>query len=98
MFLFEGLAEVSDGAGVLTLLLTIMAAALHHADNSPGVRCEMRTGEHIPKYRQINPKRAQNNLNALRYLVSVSVFVYYLTFMFSSHQTHTNSWLFVLFS
>lgn len=33
------LAEVSDGARVLTPLLTIMAATLHQIDNSPGIRC-----------------------------------------------------------
>lgn len=48
------LAAVSDGAGVLTTLLTIMAATLHQTDNPRGIRCLARTGEQTPKYHQIH--------------------------------------------
>lgn len=43
------LAEVTNGAGVMTTLLTIMAATLHQTDNSLGIRCSARTGEHTTR-------------------------------------------------
>lgn len=46
-----GPADVSDGVGALTPLLTIMAAALHHADNSPWNKVldeDSWTGSRIP--------------------------------------------------